>query len=358
VRRLGSERCIVEHQGALVARAARRQIAPSKEPAWPGGQGFIELVTARPRGGHRRFDVGRRSGQIHPAVYRRASRVAGVRLVDHHPDVLGKAAADAFVRREPANRRVGIAQRNSMFVVPGDEQGLAISIEAERASAFAGHDANPFGGIEVVDTAQRGQLQAGFAGIGVELQRACPDNGVIGHELRGFEIPLDARVLHELHVAEVGETLTTDRVAGRIDADLDVDAGQIAKRIRVLGAGQPADRHASGIAGVLGLVRAQGGADPGHGRRAFVVCREQVRLVRRRHLACFEHRRHLVPVLPIPADGRLSGLADETFEADTALALGAAVAFEAVLLKGLRRPEGLGRRGAGAVGRRGLGRDH
>ena len=103
-------------------------------------------------------------------------------------------------------------------------------------------------------------------GIGVERQRAGPDDGVIGDQLGGFEVALDARVLHELHVAEVREALAADRVARRVDADLDVDAGEIADRVGVLGARQPADRHAARIAGVRGFVRVERGSDPG-GRR-------------------------------------------------------------------------------------------
>ena len=91
---------------------------------------------------------------------------------------------------------------------------------------------------------ERGELQARLAGVGVELERSGADDGVIGDELRGFEIALDALVLHELHVAEVREALAADRVARRVDADLDVDAGQIANRVGVFGAGQPPDRDA------------------------------------------------------------------------------------------------------------------
>ena len=77
---------------------------------------------------------------------------------------------------------------------------------------------------------------------------------MIGHDFRGFEVALDARVLHELHVAEVGETFTANRVARRIDADGDVDAGQVANGVCVLGTGQPPDSHASGVAGMFCLV--------------------------------------------------------------------------------------------------------
>jgi hypothetical protein len=61
---------------------------------------------------------------------------------------------------------------------------------------------------------------------------------------------LDLRVLHRLHVAEVGEAFAADRVARGVDAGLDVDAGEVADRVRVLGAGQTPDGDAAGITGV------------------------------------------------------------------------------------------------------------
>ena len=109
---------------------------------------------------------------------------------------------------------------------------------------------------------ERRELEAGAPRVGIELQRPGADDGAIGHDLGGLEIALDAGVLHELHVAEVREALTANRVARGVDADGDIDAGQVANRVGVFTARQPADGHAPWIAGVLGLVRFQRRAHP------------------------------------------------------------------------------------------------
>ena len=67
-------------------------------------------------------------------------------------------------------------------------------------------------------------------------------------ELRRLEVSLDARVLHELHVAEIREALAANRVARCIDADFDVDAREVADGVRVLGAGEPTNRDSTRIA--------------------------------------------------------------------------------------------------------------
>ena len=112
-------------------------------------------------------------------------------------------------------------------------------------------------------------------------------------------------VLHELHVAEVREALAADRVARGVDADLDVDAGQIAKRVGVLGAGQPPDRHAARARRRASASYALSDvADPGRRRRALVVGRELLVGLERRHHAGLEHLGDLFPVLPVLADRR------------------------------------------------------
>jgi hypothetical protein len=278
--------------------------------------------------------------------------------------VFGEPARDAFLRREPTKRRGRIAQRGAVFVIPGDEQRLAVAIETERPSAFTRDDADALRRVEIVDPAQRGQLETGLPRIRVELQRSRADDGVIGDLLGRLEIPLDVRLLDELHVTEIREPFTADRVARRVDADVEVEPGQVAKRVRVFRAGQPPHRHAPGIAGVFRFVLRQGRAHPLHRPRALVVGWKQLRLVAGRHLARLQHLGDLVPLLPIRADGGLGRQLDQALDADVTLLFGAAVAFEAVLLQGLRRLEaaGRGRGSGGATGSRSrslaLGRHH
>ena len=169
--------------------------------------------------------------------------------------MIREPARYAFLGREAANRRAGIAERRPVLVVPGNIERLAVALEPEGSPAFAGDDAEAFRCIESVDAVERGELETGLAGVGVEGERPGADDRVIGHDLRGFEVALDARVLHELDVAEVGETLAANRITRRIDdADGNVDAGQVADGVRVLRAREAADSHASGVAGMLGLV--------------------------------------------------------------------------------------------------------
>ncbi len=273
VSRFGLQRRIVERQRALVAGAAGGQVAAGKKPARPGSQVLLNLVAASAPLRQGRLEVGCRRRKFRPAIHRLARRISGVRLVDRRPDVVGKATGDAFFRRKPANRRGGIAERNAVLVVPRDIEGLAVPFEPERPAPFARDHAKALRIVKGVDPVERRQLEPRPAGIGIELERSRTDDRVIGDELRGLEISLDTLILHELDIAEVREALAADRVARGIDADLDVDARQVANRIGVLGAGQAPDGHAPGLARVRGLVRLHGRTDPRGRRLALVVGR-------------------------------------------------------------------------------------
>ena len=227
------ERLVVERERALITGATSSEIATSKKPARPGRQVVLNLLAGGARLCQHRWSVipGRRGWQLQPAIYRLTRGIRGVWLVDHHPDVIREAPGDAFLRRKASYRRRGIAKRHTVLVVPGDVERLAVTFESERPPAFARHDTKAFRRVELVDPVQRRKLQAGPAWIGVELQRTRTDDRVIGDQLRGFEIALDALIVHELDIAEVCESLASNRVARRIDAHLDVDASQIANRV-------------------------------------------------------------------------------------------------------------------------------
>jgi hypothetical protein len=93
-----------------------------------------------------------------------------------------------------------------VLVVPGHEERLAVAFEAERPPAFARDDAEALCGVDLVDAVERRQFEARLARIGVKLERSRANHRVVADELRRFEISLDALVLYELHVAEVGES--------------------------------------------------------------------------------------------------------------------------------------------------------
>ena len=89
------------------------------------------------------------------------------------------------------------------------------------------------------------------------------DHGVVGDSLGGLQVALEVGVLHELDVAEIGEALAADRVAGGVDAGIEIEPGQVADGVAVLAAGEAAHGDASGVAIVLFDVGIQLGADPG-----------------------------------------------------------------------------------------------
>ena len=72
-------------QRALVAGAARGEIAAREEPAWPGRQRSCERVAAGPRLGDRRLAIGCGAGSFCQRSTVVARRIAGVRLVDDRP---------------------------------------------------------------------------------------------------------------------------------------------------------------------------------------------------------------------------------------------------------------------------------
>ena len=237
---LGGEGGVVEHQGALVAGAPRREVAAREEPARPGDQLLGQGVGRGPGLRHGRRGVRGRRGQLLPGVDHVAARVSGALPLDHLEDVLGEAARDAFLRREATQGRPRIAEGRAVLVVPGHVEGLGVVLEAEGTAALPRDDAEPPRPVELVDPLERRQLEARLAGIGVERQGTRPDDRVIGRLFRRLQVALDPGVLHELDVAEVREALAPHRVGRCVDADLDLDAGEVADRVRVFAARQAA----------------------------------------------------------------------------------------------------------------------
>ena len=168
---------------------------------------------------------------------------------------------------------------------------------------------------------------------GRERERPGTDQRVIGDQLGRLEVALDALVLHELHVAEVGEALATDGVARGVDPDIDVGAGQIVNRVRVLGAGQTPYGDAARLAAVCLFVRLQRRRGS-RSRRRRAPGRREVGRIERRHRAALEHVRHFLPVVDVSAD---RGSLEQALDAHAGFWFGRAVTLEAVLLKGARR---------------------
>ena len=352
VRRLGDQRRVVEQQRRLVAGAARGQVAAREEPAGPGHQLLGQGVGFGAGLRDRRLRVGRRRRELLPPRDHVGARIARDGAVDDVPDVVGEAAGDAFLRRQAADGRRRIAQGRAVLVVPRDVERLAVALEAERPAAFAGDDAEALRRVELVDPVERRQLQAALSGVRVEAQRPGADHRVVGDLLGGFEVVLDLRILHRLHVAEVGEALAADRIARGVDAGLDVDPGEVADGVRVLGAGQTPDGDTAGVTGVLRVELAERRADPGDDGGAFGVGGEVVGVVRRRHVAALEHEHDVVPDVRLLGYARRRHPLGQLVEIDVGLGAGAGVAVGAVPLEGRRRGGGSGfGRGEGPVRR-------
>src|SRR5262249_5203334 len=156
--------------------------------------------------------------------------------------VLSEVWGDAFARGERRQRSVGSAQRGAMLVLPGDEQRLAILFQPERSAAFARDGAEAVGGINVLDPRNGRKLKAGLAGAPKKFERPGPDHRVIGDDLRRGEVTLQVGVLHELYGAEIRKPLAADRIARRINPDVQIEAGQVFDRVGILAAGQSPDR--------------------------------------------------------------------------------------------------------------------
>ena len=204
-----------------------------------------------------------------------------------------KRGADALAHRQVFQRDIGLAERGAMLIAPGDVEGLAVFFQAEGPAALAGDGAETVGLVDVLDPRDGGEFEAGLAGVGEELERTGADHGVVGDDLGGCEVALEVGVLHELHVAEVGEAFAADGIAGRVDAGVGIDAGEVVDGVGVLAAGEAADGDAPGIAIVLLGVGGEFGADPGDGLLALRVV--GLRHAFGRHAVLFEHGGHFSP---------------------------------------------------------------
>ena len=329
--RLGRQRFVIERQRALVASAAGREVAAGEEPARPRCQLVRQAVGSRSRRLDRCSGIARGRRQLPPPRDPFACGIAERRPIDDVPDVFGKPSGDAFAIGEIAKGRARIAERGAVRVLPGDEKRLAVPLESERPSALARHDAEPVGRIERINPGQRGKFESRAAGIGMEGDWPGPDHRVIGHHLRRFQIPFDARVLDELDVAEIREPLAAHRVARRIDPDTNGHARQVFDRVGVLRARQPAHRYAAGIARMDFGVALERGPDP-VGRCLSLVVGGKIERLDGRHDLGLERVGNLFPRLGVG-----SGLAarEQLFDAEAGFRFVGAVALEAVALEGL-----------------------
>ena len=98
-----------------------------------------------------------------------------------------------------------------MVILPRHIERLTVSFEAERFAAFAGNGADAVRLIDPLDPVDGRHFEPGLAGIGIELDWAGADDGMLGDILGGFEVALQSGVLDKLDIAEMRKALAADR---------------------------------------------------------------------------------------------------------------------------------------------------
>ena len=127
--------------------------------------------------------------------------------------MLSEGRAHALAGGQILHRDVGLTQRDAVFVAPGNIERLAVFIKAKRQPTFAGDSAEAYGCVDIFDAGDGGEFKAGFPRVGKKFQRTGTDHSVIGYLSGGRQIAFQIRILHELHVAEIGEALAAHGIA-------------------------------------------------------------------------------------------------------------------------------------------------
>jgi hypothetical protein len=267
-------------------------------------------------------------GQLAPGRrdFRRGERQRGI--VQHIPDVFDEARFDFLLLRKFRQRHIAQAEFAPMLETPGREERFRIMIQSKRKSALARTGAKPVLPVNLANAIDRRKLLSRLAGIAVELQRPRADDRVRGDSLRGFEITLQRRVLNELHIANVGESLATHRVAHERALQSEIEAREVLNRVSVLGAGEMPHRDPARIARVV--VNEFVERLPRGGDKFLPLRIARLRFFLRRHFVLLELRDDLFPRLEQTREVRFGGHA---FEIDLSLRLFVAVAVEAKLLE-------------------------
>src|SRR6185295_13254482 len=200
----------------------------------------------------------------------------------------------------------------------GDRRG-EIGLQRELAVGADGRE----------EGAQRDQRLVGPVALvlrGREAEAVGQQHEARGDLLRGREVFLQQGGGEHEGVARVGEALAGGAVGRKVARGLEVDAGQVADRVVVLGVAEAADDDAAGVAGAgLGL---DGEEVAGPGDDDLALLGGEGRALLGGHLAVFEILDEERPGLEVLAD---LGEAGEAFEVEVALFLFGGVAGEAVL---------------------------
>jgi hypothetical protein len=110
-----------------------------------------------------------------------------------------------------------------------------------------------------------------------EIEAVGREHHVIAHFARGLQVLIEQRGRHGERFAGIVEALGIGGVDGKFARGLDIDAGEIADGVVVLGVTQAARQHDPGVAGVLARFLGAHGFDPvdhllAQFRRAAAAC--------------------------------------------------------------------------------------
>src|SRR5579871_7051397 len=108
-----------------------------------------------------------------------------------------------------------------MLVFPGGKDRFRISFQTERKSTFTRNRAETVGRVDVLDPMDGRHLEPRLTGVDVELQRTGAYDRTIRNHFGCLQVALQVGSLHELHIAEVGETFAADRIIRSVDAEVD-----------------------------------------------------------------------------------------------------------------------------------------
>ena len=244
-----------------------------------------------------------------------------------------KARAQAVQRK----RRLSRSQRR-----PEDRQVLGVQLLLRRDRVGVRlvavlHERGEVGlraplailGVDRQEVAEREGRLVGPVALrlrGREAEAVRQKHDVVGDLLGRVQVLAEQGRRHDERVAGVREAFARGAVRREIAGGLEVDAGQVADRVVVLGVAEAADDDAARVAGAGAGFGVEHGAHPGGDRAALLGARLGALL--RRHLAVFQVLDDHRPGLEVALD---RGQRRVSLEVEVALLLLGGMTSEAVL---------------------------
>ena len=205
----------------------------------------------------------------------------------------------ALAQRQIFQRGVRLTQCRPVLKPPGHEKRLTVLFLSERNAALARNRAETELLVDLLNARDAGKLKARFPRMLEKLNRPRPDHRVIRNLPRRLQISLQPSVRHELHIAEIGETLAAHRVRRAVAFEGQIQTREVAHTVRILRARQPPHRDLTRIPGVLLCVIVQ--ACPNPRRRGRTLRIRGLRHLGRRHPLLLQHRRDFLPLREVIA---------------------------------------------------------